>query len=84
MEREKFRGGHHLLKGRLNNSSIYIGPNCSECIVLVDLRLLRITIVISVDDGRSDEWWADASQMAIRKTKSAENIVINPTIVVNR
>ena len=29
LEHEKFRGGH-LLKGRLNNSSIYIGPNCSK------------------------------------------------------
>ena len=43
-----------------------------------------MTIFFKVDDGRSDEWWADASQMAIRKTKSAENIVMNPTIVVNR
>ena len=39
-------------------------------------------IYFSVNDGCG--WWADVSQSALRKVKSAEHIGIPPTIIVNR
>ena len=38
----------------------------------------------SVEDPGTEEWWADVTQSAIRKVKSAEHIGITPTIIVNR
>ena len=49
-----------------------------------NIQLNEFFTFIIVEDGISEDWWTDATQNAIRKTKSAENIGIKPTIIVNR
>jgi hypothetical protein len=44
----------------------------------------KCILLYIVEDGLSEDWWADVTQNAIRKTKSAENIGRNPTIIVHR